>query len=141
MNYVEKALENRKKGYNCSQAVACAFCEEAGVDEKIMFSMMEGFGGGMGSRNGVCGAVSGAVAAVGMRSSSGNLEKPDSKAATCRLTGEILERFTEKNQTAICRELKGAKTGEVLRTCEGCIEDAVLLAEEMMERLEAQEQG
>ena len=33
----KKALEYHKKGYNCSQAVACSFCEEFGVDEETMF--------------------------------------------------------------------------------------------------------
>ena len=31
---VRKALENHKKGYNCAQAVACAFSEQLGMDEK-----------------------------------------------------------------------------------------------------------
>lgn len=34
MNRIEKAKENHKNGYNCSQAVACAFCDEVGIDEK-----------------------------------------------------------------------------------------------------------
>ena len=32
MNRIEKALENHKKGYNCSQSVACAFCDKIGMD-------------------------------------------------------------------------------------------------------------
>ena len=40
----KKALEYHKKGYNCSQAVACSFCEEFGVDEETMFRIAEGFG-------------------------------------------------------------------------------------------------
>jgi len=28
--------EDHKNGYNCSQAVACAFCDEVGIDEKTM---------------------------------------------------------------------------------------------------------
>ena len=38
----KKALEYHKKGYNCSQAVACSFCEEFGVDEETMFRIAEG---------------------------------------------------------------------------------------------------
>ena len=33
MTKKELALEYHKKGYNCAQAVACAFCEELGVSE------------------------------------------------------------------------------------------------------------
>ena len=40
---VAKALENHKKGYNCAQAVACAYADLFGVDEKTAFRMTEGF--------------------------------------------------------------------------------------------------
>ena len=48
MNRVEKALENHKKGYNCSQAVACAFCDKTSFCEADLFRIMEGFGLGGG---------------------------------------------------------------------------------------------
>lgn len=131
--YVERAEANHKKGYNCSQAVACAFCGELDTDETTLFKMMEGFGGGMGAMQGCCGAVSGAVAAVGMKRSTGCLEQPNSKQATYKLTGELLKRFTEKNGSYVCRELKGDNPEQkVLRSCPGCIEDATRLAYEMM---------
>ena len=44
----DKAAQNHQKGYNCAQAVACAFAEEMGIDESIIFKMMEGHGLGMG---------------------------------------------------------------------------------------------
>ena len=45
---VEKALENHGKGYNCCQAVACAYADLVGVDENLIFAAGEGFGAGMG---------------------------------------------------------------------------------------------
>ena len=47
--FAERAVANHKKKYNCAQAVACAFCEELGRDEKEVFEMMEAFGFGMGT--------------------------------------------------------------------------------------------
>ena len=41
----------------------------------------------------------------------------------------MTEAFRTKNQSVICRELKGVDTGTVLRSCDGCIEDAVRIAE------------
>lgn len=41
---VEKTIELHRKGYNCAQAVACAYCDLVGVDEETMFKMAEGFG-------------------------------------------------------------------------------------------------
>ena len=66
MSRIEKALENHKKGYNCSQSVACAFCDKVGIEEKVMFQMMEAFGLGGGDMCGTCGAVAGAAAIIGM---------------------------------------------------------------------------
>lgn len=136
MNYVEKAMANHAKGYNCSQSVACAFCEVLGFDEKTVFCIMEGFGGGMGNLSGICGAVSGAIAAVSMKKSTGCLEKPNSKAGTYKMAGEIVDRFVEMNKSYVCKDLKGIETGEVLRSCNGCIEDAVRLVEELLNRAE-----
>ena len=48
---IEKALENHSKGYNCAQAVACAFCDLVSMDENTLFKITEGFGAGMGLPN------------------------------------------------------------------------------------------
>lgn len=50
----EIAVEKFKKGYNCCQAVACAYCGELGVKEEDMFRITEGFGSGMGGLKDTC---------------------------------------------------------------------------------------
>ena len=60
MTKKELAIALHDKGYNCCQAVVCAFKDELGIDEEILFKAGEGFGFGMGSSHGTCGAVSGA---------------------------------------------------------------------------------
>ncbi|MBE5961420.1 MAG: C_GCAxxG_C_C family protein [Lachnospiraceae bacterium] len=130
---VQKAMENHKKGYNCCQAVACAYADLVGVDEETMFRIAEGFGAGMGGLEGVCGAISGAVMLAGLKTSTCNLESPNSKGKTYLESKEILERFKEMNQSIICKELKGIETKKILRTCSGCIYDAAQIAKEMFE--------
>lgn len=129
---IEKALENHKKQYNCCQAVACAFCDIVGVEEETMFKLAEGFGLGMGGMEGTCGAVSGAILIAGMKSSTGNLEAPNSKQNTYKVAREITNEFLEKNKSVICKELKGAITKQPLRSCDGCIEDAAAILAEVM---------
>lgn len=34
---VQKTLENHKKGYNCAQAVACAYCDLVGMTSRAHF--------------------------------------------------------------------------------------------------------
>ncbi len=146
--HVEQALAYHKKGYNCAQAVACAFAEDLGRDEKELFEVMEAFGFGMGTM-GTCGAVSAMAAIVGMNVSDGNLEKPGTKKISYRASKELIRQFQEKNGSVICRELKGVDTKKVLRSCNGCIEDAVELAaaylrgdlDERLASIEAQEKA
>lgn len=133
---VQKAMENHKKGYNCCQAVACAYADKVGVDEETMFRIAEGFGAGMGGLDGVCGAISGAVMLAGLKTSTANLDSPNSKGKTYLESKEILERFKEMNQSIICKELKGIETKKILRTCAGCIQDAAQIADDMFEMAE-----
>jgi len=124
----KKAVENHHKGYNCAQAVACAFCERLGRDEKEVFEMMEAFGFGMGTM-GTCGAVSGMAAVAGMVESDGALDAPKTKKVSYNAMKAMTEQFIAKNQSVICREIKGVETGTVLRSCDGCIEDAAAIVE------------
>lgn len=129
---VTKTLENHKKGYNCCQAVACAYCDLVGMDEQTMFRAAEAFGAGMGGMQATCGAVSGAVLLAGLKNSGGNLENPTTKGATYKLSREIAKQFQEKNGSVVCKELKGMESGCPLRSCDGCIEDAAVLAEKIL---------
>lgn len=130
MNTVEKAVELHNAGYNCCQAVACAFAEKLGIEEEILFKAAEGFGLGMGAMNCTCGAVSGAVMLAGLKNSGGTSQR--TKVATYKLSAKIVDEFVAKNQSVICREIKGIGTGKVLRSCSGCIEDAVQIAEDIL---------
>ena len=129
----DKAAQNHQKGYNCAQAVACAFAEEPGIPEETLFAACEGFGLGMGGMAATCGAVSGAVMLAGLKNSCKNLEQPASKADTYKLTREITKEFLDKNGSLTCGELKGVTTGKVLRSCPDCIRDAVEIAEKILE--------
>lgn len=128
---VEEAANRHGKGHNCCQAVACAFAEELGYDVKVIFQAGEAFGSGMGGMECTCGAVCGAVMVAGMKNSVMGGEKL-TKGSSYQLSKKITEKFREKNGSVICKELKGVGTGKVLRSCPGCIEDAVRITEEVL---------
>lgn len=134
MTKKELAISLHDQKYNCAQSVACAFAEDLNIDPQIVFKLLEGFGLGMGCTQGTCGAISGAIALLGLKGSDGNLEAPATKAQTYQLSKELLLKFQEKNGATICRDLKGIETGQVLRSCPGCIEDAVELVEEILKK-------
>lgn len=120
----EIAIEKYKNGYNCAQAVACTYADWVKREEKELFCMTEAFGHGMGSMAGTCGAISGACVLLGLANSTGNIEKPDSKAATGNMSREIMNAFLDQNGSVTCKELKGIGTGKVLCSCHDCIRTA-----------------
>lgn len=132
MDRVKKADELHNKGYNCAQAVACAYCDLFGADEKEVFRMMEGYGLGMGDMKCTCGAVSAMVTLAGLKNSDENLESPKTKGSTYKIAKELTNAFREKNGSVICADIKGVETGEMLRSCKGCIEDAARIVEEKL---------
>ncbi len=128
MNRKELALENHNKGYNCAQAVICAFADKTDFTEDQLFRLSEGFGFGMGTQ-GTCGAVSAMVFLAGLEKSAGVDKIPETnKKESYALARELIEAFEEKNKSTICKEIKGNN----LRSCDGCIEDAVKILEEKL---------
>ncbi len=128
----EEAIWKHHHGYNCAQAVACTFAEELGMDEGELFSIMEAFGFGMGCMS-VCGAVSAMTAVVSMMESNGQPGNSSTKKIGYKESKKLHEAFAEKNGSTICRDLKGVDTKKVLRTCDGCVEDAAALVEQYLE--------
>jgi len=129
MERAEKAIENHKKGYNCAQAVLCAFCDKTDFTEDQLFKISEAFGGGMGGTQGVCGAVSAMVFLAGIEKSIGVENIPNTnKANSYKFARELMGEFYNKNKSIMCSELKG----ENLRSCDGCIEDAVKILEKYL---------
>ena len=132
MDRIAKVKENHDKGYNCAQSVACAYCDLYGVSEAEAFRAMEGFGGGMGVMT-TCGAVSAMAYLAGLKNSSGDPNATEKTAgSTYKYMRRMVTDFVFKNKSIICKELKGAETGKVLRSCEGCMEDAAKAVEKVL---------
>ena len=100
----ERALELFSNGYNCAQAVFGVFCEEDGMEIDSAFKVTSGLGGGL--RYGeVCGAVSGAMLAIGLKCGF-YIEKDFTQKAYCyEKTCEFMEKFKEANNSILCRDL------------------------------------
>jgi C_GCAxxG_C_C family probable redox protein len=122
--YVEKAIELHEKGYNCAQAVLCAFDDKTGIEHDVLYRLAEGFGSGMGNKKNTCGALSGAVILAGLKSSSGDCNNP-TKKDTYKLVSKIADIFEAKCLTFNCRDIKGIDTGNPTISCGECIKTAV----------------
>ena len=111
MDHAEKARALFLEGYNCAQAVMCAFEDLTGMDRETSARLASSFGGGMGRMREVCGTVSGGLIVLGILR--GYEDPKDLKAKTdhYHLVQEFARRFRGINGTIICRELlKNVKT-------------------------------
>lgn len=106
-NIRERAQELFKNGYNCSQSVFGAFCEECGMDFETALKISSSFGGGMARLREVCGAVSGMFMVAGMKYGYTDPKDNVSKAEHYKRIQELAEQFREKNGSIICRDLLG----------------------------------
>ncbi len=113
----------RKREMNCCQAVLVAFAEELGKDEQSLLRLGSGFGSGMGTMDGSCGALVGAVMASSLLAREGEAMKNSRK---------ILPRFKELCGAISCRDIKGIDTGKTLCSCEDCVRNAVMAASEAL---------
>ena len=91
-------------GYNCAQAIAVAFSDVTGLDEKFSAKMASSFGGGMGRMREVCGAVSGMLLVAGLLYGY-DADDGESKKTHYALVQELADKFREQAGHIVCREL------------------------------------
>jgi len=102
-----KAREYLASGYNCAQSVLKTVLEEKGIffDESMSFS--SGFGGGIAGEGRTCGAVSGAIMAIGVLNGLHSKDVVQSKENTYKNSSILIEQLKEKFETTQCYELIG----------------------------------
>jgi len=124
-NMTEKAIDKFNNGYNCCQAVLCAYCELFDMREKDAIRITEGFGSGIAGLKETCGAVTGMAMTAGLINSAGDLDNPKkTKPETYRIIQEMMEEFREMNGSLKCGDILNGDGDNQLRSCEGCVEDA-----------------
>ena len=103
-----RATEHMAQGLVCSESVLLATCEEFGieVDEKVIPKISYLFAGGIGNTGAICGAVAGAIMAIGLIRERG--ETMEEMFRILGLAAEFRKRFEAEKETINCRELTGA---------------------------------
>lgn len=120
----QRAVELKTRGgYNCSQAVTAALCDETSLTPEQLKQVAAGFCAGMGNLEATCGALIGAGMIAGLKTE-GN--------GTLMQTKKILENFRDRCGATRCRDLKSVVDGKVLCPCEECVRNAVLSYGEVM---------
>lgn len=101
------AAAHFKKGYNCAQSVLLTMHEHYGnKPNELIPKIASAFGGGIGRCGNLCGALTGAIMAIGLKHGTNELgmEKRETAAAQAQ---RFYEQFTRQFGTPYCRELIG----------------------------------
>ncbi len=128
-----KANALRLKNYNCAQAVACVFKDLVGVDEKTLFKISEGFGGGMGDHKECCGAVTGGMMILSLLKSSGTSDNI-TKTQTYEITTDLRNQFLDKYNLTLCESLKNHDTEDGHNICDDYVSESVEMVCRIIEK-------
>ncbi|MCQ2476183.1 MAG: C-GCAxxG-C-C family protein [Clostridia bacterium] len=109
MDIKELAIKYHNSGFNCAQSVLCALGEYTHLDEEIALAISAGFGGGIRSGE-ICGAISGAIMALGLANPFTDSADTESKDRISLLVKECVAAGKEKFGCVRCSELKGDKS-------------------------------
>ena len=93
------------EGYNCAQAVAMAFADTVGLDEKFCARAVSSFGGGMGRLREVCGAVSGMLFVAGLLYGYDTKDDDRVKKEHYARVQELAAQFRDEVGSIVCREI------------------------------------
>jgi len=136
-----EAAEKLLAGYNCAQAVLYTTCDRLKLDKNTALKLACGFGAGMAREEEVCGAVSGAIMAIGLKYGRGENEDRAKTEETYAKTREFIKAFKERHSTIICRDLircdlrtpegqRYYKENDLIHhTCAWCVQTAQELVE------------
>jgi C_GCAxxG_C_C family probable redox protein len=138
---LKRAGEFFAQGFNCSQAVFCAFAPRLGLSEEQALKLASPFGGGIAHRGHICGSVSGGLMALGLKLGAAT---PEGKETTYQLAGGFLREFEARHGSILCRELigcdlstpAGLKKARQLQVfdaiCPGLVEDATRMVSSLL---------
>lgn len=104
---IERAVENFKKGYNCTQSVVEAFADIYGVDHDLALRMAASFGGGIGRMRLTCGTACGMFMLAGLETGVTDPADRMGKGANYAVVQQLAEEFKSVNGSLTCADLLG----------------------------------
>jgi C_GCAxxG_C_C family probable redox protein len=105
---VDRAEALFREGFSCSQAVLMAFAPGLGMNETQAALVASAFGGGMARHGWTCGALTGAMMALGLHAGHASAQDTATKDALYARAQVLVARFEERHGATACRQLVGA---------------------------------
>jgi C_GCAxxG_C_C family probable redox protein len=103
--HADAALSIFPEKANCAQSVLYSYAPELNLDPNLALAIASGFGGGMGRKQEVCGAVSGGIMVLGIVYSKGEWLEGDHKDKIYAEVQAFIGSFIKKHGTICCRDL------------------------------------
>jgi C_GCAxxG_C_C family probable redox protein len=147
MGKIAKTAEKRFiEGFSCSQSVFSAFAEAEGIDLETALRIASSFGAGMARMGDTCGAVTGGMMVLGLKFGRTVADDDEAKEKNYRLVHEFVEKFNDKFENSMCRNLLGFEPGapdasrrfkedaELEKRCAGFVREASEIIEDILDR-------
>jgi C_GCAxxG_C_C family probable redox protein len=140
----EEAESCFRSGFTCSAAVFSTFSGELGLDAVTAKKLACGFGGGISHTGNICGAVSGAILAIGLKYGKSRAGDDAATEKTRDTVRKFLQEFQERNGSINCTELLGfdlsnadelsqaRETGLFKTKCPALVRDAAEILETIL---------
>lgn len=129
----------------CAQKLCQRFASRVGISEKQALGLGAAFGSGMGHGE-TCGCVTGALMLLGLRHAPESMEEAEKMGALLQeQVAHFEERFLQKRNSLICKELLGidlsepgrmkaaAEQGLFANICAPLLAESCQILEEMLE--------
>ncbi|HUU56809.1 MAG TPA: C-GCAxxG-C-C family protein [bacterium] len=102
-----RAVTLFNRDYNCAEAVTVAVGSYFEPEQRCFPRVATCFGGGVGRRGEICGALAGAVMVVGFLKGRRPGEGPEAKERAYQLAEQVVEAFRHRFGNVSCRALIG----------------------------------
>lgn len=96
-----------RDAYNCNMAVVSSLAELMGRDPTDLIPLAAPFGGGIARADLTCGALTGALLALGMTAGPRKYTSRDDRTKAYELVTPLVEEFRRNLGSALCAEITG----------------------------------
>jgi C_GCAxxG_C_C family probable redox protein len=143
MSRSKTAVKKFKDGFNCAQSVLYSFTDKLEISADLALKLGTGFGAGMGRKQEVCGAVTGAILVLNLLYGRGEKENRQAQETNYAKVREFCEQFEKKHETVICSKLldgcdlttdagqKQFSSQKMINQCYEYVDDAVRILEQI----------
>ena len=105
MKKSEIAVNKLKEGYNCAQSMLYSYADELNLDKNLALKIAHGFGGGMGRKQEVCGAITGGICILGLKFGRGENDDKQVQDMNYSKVRQFIDLFEKQFGTIYCKKL------------------------------------